>query len=143
MELEKLGKKAKTINIDQIALKNAKANSGLISDLNRQQLTVGENSKGQDVGQYTTARYASFKKRIGSQAPVGVPDLKVSGNLYEKIFTEVSPQTITINTKAEYGKYNEKRYGKEIFNLQDQNWEEIEFKVLVATREQYLKQLGL
>lgn len=127
----------------QLALKEAQANSELIAELNRQQLTVGENSKGQNVGKYVSPRYASFKKRIGSQAPSGIVDLKLSGNLYKKIQAKITPTTITIASTVPYDIYQEKRYGEEIHKLQDQNWEEIEFKVLVETRKDYLKAMGL
>ena len=49
MSLKKLGQKAQRINIRLLALEEVKANSGLIAELNRQQLTVGENSNGQNV----------------------------------------------------------------------------------------------
>ncbi len=143
MSLKKLGQKAKKVNIQLLALKEAQANSELIAELNRQQLTVGENSKGQDVGKYVSPRYAQFKKRIGSQAPSGIVDLKLSGNLYEKIKVGILPTQILINSLVDYSKYQVKRYGKEIFNLQDDNWEEIEFKVLIETRKKYIKSIGL
>lgn len=143
MSLKKLGQKAKRINIQLLALKEAQANSELIAELNRQQLTVGENSKGQNVGEYVSSRYAQFKKRIGSQAPSGIVDLKLSGNLYAKINAVITPTTINISSTVPYDIYQEKRYGKEIHSLQDQNWEEVEFKVLIGTRKKYLKAIGL
>jgi len=143
MSLQKLAQKAKRINIMQLALKEANANSELIADLNRQQLIVGENGNGQDVGVYKSKRYASFKKRIGSIAPSGIVDLKLSGNLYKEIKARITPATITINSSVPYDKYQEQRYGDEIHTLQDQNWEEVEFKVLVETRNKYLKAMSL
>jgi hypothetical protein len=126
-----------------LALKEAQANSGLIAELNRQQLTVGENSKGEDVGIYKSPRYAAFKRRIGSQAPGGVVDLKLSGDLYKGIKATVAPTTITIKSEVPYDKYQERRYGKEIHDLQDQNWEEVETKVLVGTIKEYIKFMKL
>ena len=143
MDLQQLGRKAKAINIFGMALDNAKANSELISELNRQQLTVGENSKGEKIGEYSTQRYSDFKKRIGSQSPFGVPDLKVSGNLYKELKTTVTEKDITINSSVDYSKYQEIRYGKNIYDLQDQNWEEIEFKILTETIKDYVKEIQL
>jgi len=127
----------------QLALKEAQSNSELIADLNRQQLVVGENGDGRDVGVYKSPRYASFKKRIGSIAPTGIVDLKLSGDLYKEITATITPANITIESKVSYDKYQEKRYGEEIHQLQDQNWEEVEFKVLIETRDKYLKALSL
>jgi hypothetical protein len=143
VSLKKLGQKAERINIQLLALKEAQANSELIAELNRQQLTVGENSKAQDVGQYVSPRYASFKKRIGSQAPAGVVDLKLSGNLYKGIGAKVTPTLIEIKSTVPYDIYQEKRYGDTIHKLQDQNWEEVETKVLVGTIKKYVKLMGL
>ena len=143
MSLKKLGQKAKRINIRLLALKEAQANSELIAELNRQQLIVGENSKAQDVGQYVSSRYASFKKRIGSLAPSGVVDLKLSGNLYKGIKATITPTAITIKSDVDYDKYQERRYGETIHDLQDQNWEEVETKVLLDTISKYIKTMGL
>lgn len=142
-ELVKIAQRAKQTNVMQLALKEARNNSGLIADLNRQQLVVGENSRGQRIGRYTTPRYSAFKKRIGSQAPLGVPDLKLSGRLHKEIEANITPTKITIESKVPYDIFQERRYGKEIHNLQDQNWEEVEFKVLIETRKEYLDKIGL
>lgn len=143
MSLAEIGRKAQRINVNQIALEKAKANSGLISDLIKEQLSVGKNAEAQNVGRYTSRRYSDFKRSRGSKAPYGVPDLFVSGNLYSKMKTEVSVNEIKMGSEAEYSKYQEERYGEEIYNLQEQNWEKVQLKVLEDTRKEYLKQLGL
>ena len=143
MSLVTLGKKAQRIDIQKLALEEVKANSGLIAELNRQQLTVGENSKGKRIGKLVSDPYARSKKSRGGQAPFGVPDLNLFGNLYKKTQAKITPTTITITSTVPYDIYQEKRYGEEIHQLQDQNWEEVEFKVLVETRDKYLRAMSL
>ena len=141
--LRELAAKAKTINVHGLALDNAKANSELINELIRQQLTVGENSDGNKIGTYTTSRYAAFKKRIGSLAPLGVPDLKLSGDLFKGLKTVFKQDMFTTESSVSYSKYQEQRYTDKVYRLQEQNAEEIEFKVLNATIKEYVKAMGL
>ena len=141
--LRELAKKAKQINVKELALQVAQANAGLISERVREQLLVGENSEGQNVGKYTTKRYSSFKKRIGSIAPFGVPDLKLSGKLHKGLKAEIKPASFTVDSSVEYSKYQIKRYGKKIYGLQKENAEDVKFNNSVKIAAAYQKALGL
>ena len=62
MSLQKLGQKARKINIQLLALKEAQANSELIAELNRKQLEIGENADKKEVGRYTSTPYANLQQ---------------------------------------------------------------------------------
>jgi hypothetical protein len=115
----------------------------LIVELNQQQLRIGENAFGQDVGKYKSDRYADLKKRIGSQAPNGVPDLLFSGKLYKEMFVKFEDKQYFTDSKVEYAKFQKERYGESIFDLQKQNEEEIEFKGVNELIELYKKAIGV
>ena len=93
MSLLKLAQKARQINIQELALSIAEKNSGLIDKRIVEQLTVGENGEGGKVGLYKSPYYSSLKSRMGSLAPSGVVDLKLSGRLHKGINTKFQKTT--------------------------------------------------
>jgi len=137
-----LSKRAKRINVPELALLVAQSNTGLIKERLIGQLEVGENGNGQQIGKYTSAYYARFKQRIGSKAPSGTVDLKLSGNLYDGIFVDFGNK-VEIDSDVEYSRYQKIRYGKEIYELQDENKEDVRFNNSAKTVEAYKTALGL
>jgi len=125
--LKELAEKAKKIDIQKLALEVVRANSGLIKSRLQEQLTVGENGEGSDVGKYTTAYYSKLKKRMGSQAPFGTVDLKYSGDLYKQLEVAISESKVSIDSSVSYSKYQIERYGKSIYEIQDENQKDISF----------------
>jgi hypothetical protein len=141
--LRELAQKANAINVKELALQVARSNEGLILQRQRQQLTVGENSEGSDIGTLKSDIYARRKKQRGGEAPFGVPDLKFSGKLYDELVAEITPTDYTIESKVSYSKYNVERYGKKIYGLQKDNAEDIKFRNSKDIVEAYKKELGL
>ena len=138
-----LAEKAKKIDVKELALQVVKANAGLIKTRLQEQLTVGENGLSQDVGKYKSNRYARLKRAMGSQAPFGIVDLKYTGKLYEKITVDVKPDLVSIDSKVDYSKYQIQRYGKSIYEIQDENSKDIAFINGRKLTEIYSKLLGL
>ena len=89
-----LAKKAKKIDVRKLALQVAKANVGLITNNVIDQLDVGIAGDKKNVGIYTTLYYSRYKRRLGSNAPFRVVDLKVTGKLYKGIFTKITDKNI-------------------------------------------------
>ena len=143
MSLLKLAQKARQINIQQLALNVVKKNSGLIDKRIQEQLTVGENGDGLKVGYYKSPYYASLKSRIGSLAPNGVVDLKLSGNLHNGIKTDIKGSTYNTDSSVSYSKVQKERYGNKIYELQKENSEDIKFKNSIDIIKEYTKKLGL
>ncbi len=138
-----IAERAKKIDVQKLALEIVKLNSGLIKTRLQEQLTVGENGESRDIGKYKSNRYSRLKRAIGSQAPFGIVDLKYTGLLYEKITVKVSDKEVISDSLVPYSKYQIQRYGKSIYDIQDENSKDIAFKNNAAFVEAYNKLLGL
>lgn len=141
--LKELSEKAKQIDVRKLASDVMNENSGLITNKIREQLTVGESGSGRDVGKYVSERYASLKRRIGSQAPYGVVDLRLSGNLYKGLDTTFKGFEYKTDSSVDYSKYQIKRYGKDIYELQKENKKDSEFELSNKITKEYFNRLGL
>ena len=141
--LKEMAKKAKAINVKELALQVARANEGLISKRVREQLTVGENAKGQNIGRYKSERYARLKQNMGSQSPFRVPDLKLSGKLHKGLFADIKPKGFEVGSQVDYSKYQIQRYGSEIYGLQKEAQKDIRFRNSVDIVKAYSERLGL
>jgi hypothetical protein len=138
-----LAKKAKAINVQRLALSVAKANIGLITDNVIDQLDVGIAGDGAAVGRYTTDYYSRFKRRAGSRAPFGTVDLKVSGDLYKGLRTDIKGTSVITDSKVSYSKYQIDRYGNRIYENTKSNQEEVKDKNSIGIVAEYTKALGL
>lgn len=138
-----LAKKAKRINVRQLALKVAQANAGLITDNVIDQLDVGIAGDGNRVGLYTTDFYSRLKRRGGSNAPFGVVDLKVTGALHRGIRTKVLPTEVVTTSNVSYSKFQVKRYGQRIYENTPENAGKVRDKNSRDTVQAYSKALGL
>ena len=138
-----IAERAKKIDVQKLALEIVKQNSALIKTRIQEQLTVGENGESRDVGKYTSGRYSRLKRAMGSQSPFGIVDLKYTGLLYEKITVKVSEKEVNTDSSVPYSKYQIQRYGKSIYDVQDENSKDIAFKNNTAFVEAYNKLLGL
>ncbi len=142
--LRELAEKAKKIDVEKLALEVAKANQGLITDNVIDQLDIGIAGDGLQVGKYSTNYYSRLKKRMGSNAPFGIVDLKFSTDLYKGLRTKVSKtEFLTTVVGVPYSKYQIDRYGKRIFENTSENLEIVKNKNSVDIVKEYSKQLGL
>lgn len=75
-------------NLNKVANKAIDENLAVMADMNREQLTLGVNAEGGEVGAYRSESYARLKKSIGARAPFGIPDLKLTGDFHSGIFAK-------------------------------------------------------
>lgn len=141
--LKELAAKAKKINISKLALQVAKANVGLITDNVIDQLNVGIAGDGASVGSYATDYYSRYKRRIGSLAPFGTVDLKVTGKLYKGLRTSIKGLAVSTVSKVSYSKYQIGRYGERIYENTKTNQDQVKNKNSAGIVENYSKLLGL
>lgn len=78
-------------------------------DKNDQRITPGYKSK----------YYAKKKALINPLPGLGTPDLKVSGNFYDKMRIKVNRENIEISSGVDYAKRLEENYGDSIYGLND------------------------
>lgn len=82
-------------NLDKVGNKAIDENLAVMADMNREQLTFGINAEGGEVGAYRSESYARLKKSIGSRAPFGIPDLKLTGDFHSGIFAKRKGSELT------------------------------------------------
>lgn len=124
------GKLNKVIGkFDELVLKTAIGFSDLIADLNVKQLTEGKTEQGKSVvPKYRSKTYASAKKSIGSRAPSGTPDLKLTGDFHSSIYAKRRGDYIyTFATDPKTEMLNDKYRG--IFGLTKQSANELSKEV--------------
>lgn len=112
-------------------------------DLLRSQLSHGEKGDGQ-MPLYMNEKYAEYKQRIGSEAPFGIVDLKLTGNFQRKL------RLIMTKKGARIRSYDKKKsellnhYGKEIYELNVENqsfyFREILFPLIIKKVKDVLYQ---
>lgn len=142
MSLRKAARQAQKIDVRKLVLLVAQSNAELISDNVREQLTRGVAGDDRVVGIYKSLPYANRKARI-SQAPFGVVDLRLSGNLYANIDTKFSGNQVTTDSSVNYSKYQIGRYGDRIYENTPKNKEKVRDKNTRDSVRVYSKALGV
>ncbi len=92
-------------------------NDDEIIDANTAQLSTGKDSLGDFLAEYSSEEYAQFKQSIGSDAPMGVADLKLDGDFYSDFMMQREGKEVAIRSKDEKAPKLEKDYGLEIYGL--------------------------
>jgi hypothetical protein len=69
--------------MDELVLRSAMQNESIIVDLNTKNLSEGKDVNGNPIQpSYASPKYAQYKQSLGSLAPMGTPDLKLTGDYY-------------------------------------------------------------
>lgn len=94
-------------------------NQAEILDANTAQLEVGKDSFGVLLWEYASDEYAQFKQSIGSKAPFGIADLKLTGDFYSGFILKKQGKEFTITSTDSKTNDLVAKYGSEIFGLSD------------------------
>lgn len=89
-------------------------------DLLRSQLSHGEKGDGQ-MPSYASEKYAEYKQKIGSQAPNGIVDLKLTGAFQDKLRLIITKKGARIRSYDKKKSDLQNKYGVEIFELNAEN----------------------
>lgn len=118
-----LKKAIDTIVSDLQRVADAAIDESLIdmADKNREQLSKGLNSEGVIFSYYASDAYARFKKSIGGIAPLGVTDLKLTGDFHSGILAEKQGDNILFDSRDSKAGMLTDKYGDSIFGLTDKN----------------------
>lgn len=103
--------------------------SNTITGMNKEQLSIGEGADGSSLADYRSSEYAAFKKNMGSAAPLGTPDLKLSGDFYDGFIVKVKSTTIEI-TSTDWKTSQLRRFG-DIFGLQHDAISELAYRYIL------------
>jgi hypothetical protein len=107
-------KKADTDNIIEETMEEA---APLITDRQKDQMLGGINSEGKKIGRYRSPAYAAMKSRMNPIPGFGIPDLRLTGDFYKGIYTEVRGDKIITDSVDEKTQDLADKYGEEIFGL--------------------------
>ena len=129
MNLEQLSKNLGTaisaIQSGDILNRAVLENQSQIIDLNTAQLEKGKNSLDELLERYASDEYAAFKKALGSNAPKGVPNLKLEGDFYSGFKLERDGEDWIIFSTDEKNDDLVNKYGSSIFGLTEKSVKEL------------------
>jgi len=116
MTIKDLAQAMSRLDLDSLKQQAAKKNQRVIVESQRKQMRKGENAEGMPIGKYRP-RYARYKATLSTyMAPIGVPDLYLTGAFHKgiRMATTATDYTLT-STDPKTGKLTAK-YGQ-IFGL--------------------------
>ena len=93
------------------------ANETEVLDANIAQLEKGQDALGNLLDQYASDEYAKFKKAMGSQSPLGIPDLKLEGDFHSGFVLKKDGKKFIITSTDEKKDRLKAKYGEDIFGV--------------------------
>lgn len=111
----------KGIDIAALCVEVLKTFEVFLADLNAEQMKLGLNSEGKEIGYYMSQEYAAWKQSRGSLAPSGVVDLFLSGAFQGGLFAKINDDTIIFDSTDSKTKMLDEKYSRNgnIFGLSD------------------------
>lgn len=95
----------------------------------RSQIESGQTSEDY-LPVYSSDRYAVKKQQMGSKAPFGITDLKLTGNFLNKFVLRFSKYSFVVRSSDKKNKILLQRYGEEIFMLNEENMDKYVNEIL-------------
>ncbi len=119
-------------------------NSGKLEDAQRDQMSVGENALGKNIGVLKNKGYARRKKSNGGKAPLNIADLKNKGDFYRGVKASANSTTFTLTSTDNKKNLLIQKYTDEIFGYNKTTFTKVKDFVLVPGMiEDIKKQLKL
>lgn len=115
--IQKLDAVTKEAQLEAI-LEIIRRNVYYLVDLNTGQLMMGIDANGEKLKEYANAVYAAFKKHLN---PLGVTDLKVTGDFHSGFYADMKQFPITFWSTDEKTDELVYEYGKDIFGLTEES----------------------
>jgi len=111
-------------NIDKFILSAIEDTAQQLEEVQRDQMRIGENAEGKDIGKLRNRNYAKRKKAKGGKARFGVADLKNTGDFYDGIIAKVENKIIELTSTDKKTDLLEDKYGEVIFGLNENSKED-------------------
>lgn len=118
-------------SMDEILVQGMVENSAEIIDMNVSQLEEGIGSDGAQVGEYASDEYSKLKQSMGSKAPLGIVDTKLTGSFHEGFYTEtyigsnLGSSGLFINSRDNKTESLEGKYSN-LFGISPDNTDEVQ-----------------
>lgn len=125
MTLIELHKRIRSIKIKKLMDSVILEHESEIIDANTDQLSKGFYSDGDRMPDYANENYAQFKQSIGSKAPYGITDLKLTGDFHSGFF--MKPDSDGFQIWSSVSKTDELvgKYGADIFGISPESKKEL------------------
>jgi len=119
--LEPLISKLTRFNLRSFVVYILEETKSEIEDYQIDQLRFGFDGTGKLISpEYRSDEYAAFKKTVlNGQAPLGTPDLKLTGSFQDKIMARITQQFLEITSMDIKTPDLEAKYGEDILKLSD------------------------
>ena len=102
-----------------------------LEDAQRDQMSVGQNSLGKNIGRLKNQGYANRKKASGGKAPLNVADLKNSGDFYRGIKASATKTVFTLTSTDSKKDLLIQKYSDEIFGYNQKTFTKVKDLILV------------
>ena len=137
MFISELAANARKLDAWKLFAESVEENKEYIIDLNTGQLSKGKDSNNASLFPYASDDYAKFKKSIGSEAPLGTPNLKLTGAFWEGFNIKTDKEGVIISSTDGKSEKLKSGYGEDIFGLTDESKADLKTMLLPT----YLKKL--
>jgi len=102
-----------------------------LEDAQRDQMSVGKNALGKNIGRLKNQGYAKQKKASGGKAPLNVADLKNSGDFYRGVKASATKTVFTLTSTDSKKDLLIQRYSDEIFGYNQKTFTKVKDLILV------------
>lgn len=122
--LQQLNARLQKINLEELIRQAVISNDERLIEMNRSQMERGVRSDGDLIQpEYQSMGYAFFKRGQGTKAPMGVPDLKLTGAFHREMVLVVEGDEYEFGSTDEKTGMLTEKYDK-IFGLTKENQQE-------------------
>lgn len=143
MKLSEFNSKLQAIDMEELIRQAVISNESKLLDMNRRQMLSGERSDGDLISpDYFSLSYAFEKKKMGTKAPFGVPDLKYTGAFQRDMVLLVEGNEWEIGSTDDKTPELTRKYAK-IFGLTKENTEQAKVINTATLGELFKKAAGL
>jgi hypothetical protein len=141
MFISELANNAKALDPLKLFAESVEENKEYIVDLNTGQLGKGRDSKNASLFPYANDDYAKFKKSIGSEAPLGTPNLKLTGEFWSGFNVKTDKEGLVISSTDSKSEKLKSGYGEDIFGLTDESKKDLKTMLLPTYLEKLKDEL--
>ena len=108
--------KLEELNMDDVIQAAVALTVKDLETIQRNQMLVGEDSKGEIIGRYRSRKYAEAKHAMNSLAGLGNMDFKLTGSFHKLIYTTLDQEGVIIDSSDKKTK-RLLEINKDIFSL--------------------------
>jgi hypothetical protein len=141
MFVSQLANNARKLNPLKLFAQSVEENSEYIVDLNTGQLAIGKDSNNQDLFPYSNSDYAQLKKSMGSEAPLGTPNLKFTGDFWSGFNVKADENGLTISSTDSKTSKLKGMYNEDIFGLGEESKKDLKTMLLPTYLEKLRNEL--